>query len=133
MNSILCGLAAGIIASFICLAINDIVLRISGDRAVVLQIPFIEETVKTLGAVILGGNLILCHMVFGAVEAFYDLYNSPAEYSLTASLLSLASHTAFGIVTYTVVVYIGWHFLSAVFICAIIHGLWNKFITGYAG
>lgn len=133
MNGISNGLAAGIIASLICLVINNIVLKIGGDRVIVLQIPFIEEAVKTLGAVLLGGNLILCHMVFGAVEALYDLYNSPAEYSMTASLLSLASHTVFGIVAYTLVVYIGWHFLSAVFISAIVHSLWNKFITGYAG
>jgi hypothetical protein len=132
MTGILCGVVAGIVASLVCFTVNSYIMKAVGDKAVVIYIPAIEEIAKTSAAMALNGNLMLSHMVFGAIEALYDLYNSPKEYSLTASLLSLVSHSVLGIITISAVSFFEYPVL-AVGISATIHSLWNRFITGYTG
>jgi len=123
------GLIAGIAASLFCFIINSYLLNHIGNKAVNMHIPAVEEFTKTYFALIVNGNIIFCHIVFGTVEALYDLYSSPDEYSYTASVLSLVSHAIFGILTFYVIQLTGFPVL-AVIISATIHSLWNRLITG---
>ena len=123
------GLLAGITASLFSFIINNRVISCFGDKAVVLYIPIIEEFSKTYFAFAINGNIIFSHMVFGTVEAIYDLYNSPRKYSLTASMLSLLSHTVLGVIAFYAIKLSG-SLMFSVLLSVIIHSLWNRFITG---
>lgn len=129
MMDMLYGLIAGITASLFSFAINSYILKRIGDTAVNIYIPVIEEFSKTCFSLIIEGNIIFCHMIFGTVEALYDFYTTPEKYSLTASVLSLLSHTIFGVITFYVIKLSGFSVI-AVLVAVSIHSMWNRFITG---
>jgi len=60
--------------------------------------PLQEEVAKTLPAVFLGAPLFFTHMLFGAIEAAWELLYQRRN-SLYAGLAALLSHTVFGFVT----------------------------------
>ena len=132
MNRMLMSLFAGLAASFAGFLINNRLLKLMGDRVLVTYIPLAEETVKTVAAVMFGADVVLTHMVFGVVEAVYDLFNSPPAHSFTASVLSMISHTLLGLTAYFTIKVSG-SVVLAVLVSSVLHSLWNRIMTGYAG
>ena len=132
MNSMLEGLLAGLAAAVAGFFINNRLLERMGDKALIVYIPLAEETAKTAAALLLGANILLTHMVFGVVEALYDLYNSPPAHSCTASVLGLISHTLLGLTAHFTLRVFGSRIL-AVLVPAVLHSLWNRIMTGYTG
>jgi hypothetical protein len=125
-------LAAGLTASLAGFLINSILLKYLGNRALTFYIPLAEEALKTFASVVFGAPVVPVHMVFGGVEALYDLYSSPADYSFTASVLSLVSHTLLGAASWYVLRASGLA-IAAVLASAVLHSLWNTIMTGYTG
>jgi hypothetical protein len=107
MNPVLLTLVAGLTASLMGFLSGSVLLKYKGDRALVLFVPVMEETLKTLAAVVFGAGIVPTHLVFGMVEALYDLYSSPAAYSTIAAALSIASHMLFGTATWFILRYSG--------------------------
>ncbi len=132
MNRLLLSLFAGLTASLLGFLINSRLLKYIGERALVIHIPVVEETAKTMAAVALGAGIVVTHMFFGVVEALYDLYNSPRDYSFTASVFSLISHTLLGAAAYFTLKVSG-SVILAVLVPSIMHSLWNRIMTGYTG
>ncbi|HBC93822.1 MAG TPA: hypothetical protein DCZ10_13240 [Pelotomaculum sp.] len=71
----------------------------SGKRREYLA-PLVEESLKTAAAVLCGGNILLTHLSFGAVEGFWEYFNRRNGYY--AGLAALASHSIFGFITVSV-------------------------------
>jgi hypothetical protein len=98
-----------------------------GENAVTYGAPVIEEISKTGLALFLGGNILFSHIIFGMVEALYDIIKNRGMLSYTAGVTGFISHAAFGIIT----VY-AWRFfygpLSGIVVAIIIHMLWNYII-----
>lgn len=78
--------------------LNRAALRFEGVKAVITWGPTLEEAVKTVPAYWLGADILLTHVVFGAIEAGYDWLTS-GRHGLAAAGLSLAGHSLFGLVT----------------------------------
>jgi Zn-dependent protease len=132
MKDIFLGLVSGLSASLVCFWLSSRMLKAVGDRALVIHIPVIEETGKTVIALLLNGNVVISHLAFGAAEALYDLYNSPKKYCITAALLSLVSHSLIGYLT-CIALRVLCHPVLVIIIASIIHSLWNRIMTGYTG
>jgi hypothetical protein len=132
MNSVIITLVAGLTASLMGFLSGSILLKYKGERALVFFVPVMEETLKTLAATVFGAGIVSTHMVFGTVEALYDLYSSPEAYSVTAALLSIASHTLLGAATWFILKYSGSAVL-AVLAASVLHSLWNRIMIGYTG
>lgn len=126
---VLYGLLAGTAASLFSFSINTRLIGRYGDRALFWYIPLVEEFSKTCFAFFLSGDLVFSHMAFGTIEALYDLFNTPEKYSFTASVLSLLSHTVFGLISFFTVKLSGSP-VPAVLLAVAVHGLWNRFIAG---
>ncbi|TEB08434.1 hypothetical protein Psch_01997 [Pelotomaculum schinkii] len=62
--------------------------------------PLVEEISKTAAAVLFGGDILLTHLSFGAVEGFWEYFNRRNGYY--AGLAALASHSIFGFITLSV-------------------------------
>jgi hypothetical protein len=60
----------------------------------------VEEISKTAAAVLFGGDILLTHLSFGAVEGFWECFNRRNGYY--AGLAALASHSVFGYITLSV-------------------------------
>jgi uncharacterized membrane protein len=125
-------LAAGFTASLAGFIINSILLKHLGNKALTFYIPLVEEALKTFASVVFGAPVVPVHMVFGGVEALYDLYSSPSDYSLTASVLSLISHALLGVTAWYVFRASG-SAIAAVLASTVLHSLWNTIMTGYTG
>ncbi|MGI6703928.1 MAG: hypothetical protein ACOX42_07965 [Clostridia bacterium] len=132
MNPVLLTLVAGLTASLMGFLSGSVLLKYKGDRALVLFVPVMEETLKTLAAVVFGAGIVPTHLVFGMVEALYDLYSSPAAYSTIAAALSIASHMLFGTATWFILRYSG-SVVLAVLAASVLHSLWNRIMTAYTG
>lgn len=120
-------LAAGLLAAVISYYLNGKALMFIGDNAVIYGAPAIEEISKTGLALLLGGNVLFSHIVFGMAEALYDVVRNRGVLSYTAGVAGLVSHAVFGIIT----VY-AWRIfdgpLTGVVAAAVIHMLWNHMI-----
>lgn len=88
---------AGLAAAALSYAINRFALSRLGGRAVWLAVPALEEAAKTGLALFAGASLTLTHVLFGAVEAVYEV--SGRHPSLAAAGLALLTHGLLGLLT----------------------------------
>jgi len=75
---------------------NKLIGKWSGKGWVYLA-ALLEETSKTGAAVIFGGDILLTHLFFGAVEGCWEYFNR--RNGFYAGLTALASHSIFGFIT----------------------------------
>ncbi|HWR43678.1 hypothetical protein [Sporomusa sp.] len=94
--------------------INRLFMRYIGPITVISLGPVAEEAAKTLFAYYLGAAIIPVHTLFGVIEAMYDWVQDGGKH-LTASLLSIAGHSLFGVVTAGILMMTGsvWFGLAA--------------------
>lgn len=121
---------AGMIAALFSYICNKWVLKISGDIAIVVVVPFIEETLKTVSSIIIGTSIIGTHFIFGLIEGIYDIVNSSKSIGKWAALASIISHSIFGLVTH-LTIKAGYPFYWGIFLAWLIHSTWNWYITKY--
>lgn len=96
MLTIVLALAAGLAAAFVALIGNRLAVR-GGDRvAVAVLVPLVEEVAKTGAALAVGAPIVATHVVFGLIEAGYDIIK-PSRVGLLAGLVGLAGHFTFGL------------------------------------
>lgn len=119
---------AGIIAAIFAYLFNMWTIKRLGDTAIIIIVPFIEEVFKTLAPIIMGANIIIAHLVFGLIEGVYDIVNSPKRIGKWAALVSVISHSVFGIVTYLTISY-GYSIYWAILLAWLLHSSWNWYIT----
>ncbi|MGE5576171.1 MAG: hypothetical protein ACM3TT_03115 [Syntrophothermus sp.] len=122
-------LIAAVVAAAAALLINRLALRFWGTGVIVWLVPAVEEVTKTTVALIWHAPLLITHILFGAVEAVYDMATSP-ETGMVAGLLSVFGHALFG---YTVVLGLRW--FDSIFIGAaagiLLHILWNGVVMKF--
>jgi len=118
---------AGLLAAIISYYLNGKALMFIGDNAVTYGAPVIEEISKTGIALLFGGNILFSHIIFGMVEALYDVLKNRGVLSYTAGAAGLISHAVFGLIT----VY-AWRIfdgpLMGIAAAVVIHMLWNHMI-----
>jgi hypothetical protein len=88
--------------------------------------PVIEEGLKTLAGTLAGASLIITHIFFGVVEAFYDV-SGPSKRGVTAALFSVSSHLLFGFLA-QVAVFAGQHWWWGVLAAYPVHALFNHVV-----
>ncbi|MBP2650775.1 MAG: hypothetical protein H6Q74_1600 [Firmicutes bacterium] len=113
MTYVLAGLMATL--SFL---LNRVALRYIGINAVITCGPVLEECAKTLLAYYLGADIFYTHVLFGAIEAGYDLVTS--KHRLVAALISIGGHSLFGLVTIMVLSVVA-NIVVALISAAILH------------
>ncbi len=125
MKSVVAGVSAAVIAYIL----NRIVIAKAGNKGIVSLIPFVEEVLKSLTAVYLGGSLVTTHLIFGAIEASYEIFGAKSPKEIAGGFSSLATHGALGLVTSGVWVLTNslWLGIGA---ASLLHSLWNRMITG---
>ncbi len=121
---------AGLLAALMAYVLNRILLRVAGNRVIVLVVPFVEELAKTGSAVLLGSALIATHGLFGVVEAFHDVAIS-RKHGLEAGMVSIAGHLVFGLITRSLVG-IPVHWVYAALATGMVHALWNSIVLRWA-
>ena len=114
----------GIFASFMAWLVNKFILSKEGLKGVIFFGPFTEELFKTGMAVLFNASIFLTHIVFGFIEAFIDYRNT--NNSMVA-LVSLASHTILGIITYGFYILLN-NIPIAFLIAVIVHISWNRLV-----
>ena len=114
----------GLFASFMALCINKFILSKEGLKGVVFFGPFTEELFKTGVAVFFNVSIILTHIVFGFIEAIID-YRNTRKYIV--AVVSLASHTILGIITYGLYIWLNSLFMALI-IAVILHISWNRLV-----
>ena len=82
-------LAAG--GSFL---INRLLLRQWGVRVIITLSPVVEEMLKTAAAYYFAADILVTHLVFGLIEAVYDLAQSQGK--AMAAAMSVIGHGLFG-------------------------------------
>lgn len=119
---------AGIIAALFSYLFNKLVLKKIGNIGIIIAIPFIEESSKTIFARILKTNLIATHIVFGIIEGIYDIINSSEKTGKWAALVSLISHGIFGAATY-LTTKMGHSVYWGIALAWLLHSAWNWYVT----
>ncbi|MGI6113709.1 MAG: hypothetical protein ACOYEJ_06260 [Mahellales bacterium] len=120
MNSII----SVVVVAALCYFINKAAIKAAGNNAIVCIVPFIEEGLKTFVTLGLGGIVLLTHISFGIIEGIYDYFNSDKKINLTASVISVVSHSIFGaITTLGFVLFKNWH--VGMIAASLSHVLWN--------
>lgn len=120
-------ISAGLSAALISYYVNAKALRAFGEKSITYGAPVFEEILKTGLAVLLGGYIIGSHVVFGSVEALYDLSKDRGASSIYACIVGFISHAIFGIIT----VYVFRNtsvILWGVAAAAAVHMLWNYLV-----
>ncbi|SJZ49565.1 hypothetical protein [Garciella nitratireducens] len=119
----------GTISALIAYSLNGLVLKWKGRKSIVFLVPFLEEISKDLITFFLKANFIGTHLIFGIIEALYDwIYTKNRKAAWLAAIISVLSHSFFGICTYFLYLWTE-QILFAIVIIGIIHSLWNYFIT----
>ena len=111
-----------LLAASLAYVFNSIIIRKIGLAVLTDLIPIIEELLKTYTAVLFNVSILYCHIIFGVVEALADYFAGER----LAALLSIASHTAFGLIATYVYSHFGilWSLLAT----SIVHMIYNKFM-----
>lgn len=120
---------AGLLAAILAYIINRLGIRLTGVEGIIFFVPLVEEMAKTFSAYYLGTSILLTHLVFGLVEAVYDLVTSPKQ-GLTAGLVSVLGHSLFGGATSLAYFYSN-NILIGLIAGLIIHVLWNGVVIKY--
>ncbi|HHW57550.1 MAG TPA: hypothetical protein GXX15_07810 [Clostridia bacterium] len=113
------GFAAIIVAYFL----NKIVVNRYGSKAIIYFVPVIEETCKTVSGY-LTCSILLSHLMFGIAEAVNDYIKSSYKINFRAAVLSILSHSFFGLTAYVLV--LKTNIFLAIAITSLIHGFWNR-------
>jgi len=122
-------LGAGLVAAMLAYVINRLGIRITGVRGIIFFVPLVEETAKTFSAYYLNAPILATHLVFGLLEAVYDLATSPQK-GPTAGLVSIIGHSAFGGATSLAYFYSN-NILLGLIAGLTIHILWNGAVMKY--
>ncbi|SHI64874.1 hypothetical protein [Desulfofundulus thermosubterraneus] len=121
---------AGVLAAATSWLVNGLIFSRAGVFAVVYVAPGVEEAAKTSFALFLGTSIPLAHFIFGLVEGLWEAARGGRGWA--AGLVSLASHTAFGLAA-------GWLYrlttnaLLAVAGAYLLHMSWNKLVVNLSG
>jgi hypothetical protein len=107
--------------------VNKLIGQWAGKRWVYLA-PLVEETSKTTASVLFGGDILLTHLAFGAVEGFWEYFNRRNGYY--AGLAALASHSIFGFITFLVYHFYG-TLTPALAAGILAHIAWNYLVVRY--
>lgn len=114
-------------AAIISYYLNNKALMLIGENAVTYGAPVIEEIFKTGLAILLSGDILFSHIIFGVAEASYDIIKNRGRLSYTAGVAGLISHTAFGAITACVSRLLK-SLLLGIAAAVIIHMFWNYII-----
>jgi len=87
---------------------------------IVFVAPVVEEVVKTGLALLLGADIFLTHMIFGAAELITDSLNG---LSIWPGLVAIVLHGMLGMATVWFLASAG--VLMAVLLAVLLHVLWN--------
>lgn len=122
-------IAAGVLAAAAAYFLNRIIITEAGNKGIVSLIPIVEEVLKSLAAVYLGGALVTAHLIFGAIEACYEILGAKGLKGVMGGFSSLAAHGALGLITSGVFLLTNslWLGIGA---ASVLHSLWNRLITG---
>jgi hypothetical protein len=90
---------AGVLAAIIAMVVNEVPVRLFRLYGVVVMVPVIEEACKTFFAFYFNTGILLTHLIFGGVEAVYDLANAKKQVASLAAVVSILGHLVFGFVT----------------------------------
>lgn len=108
--------------------LNRIIIAKVGNKGMVTLIPIVEESLKSLAAVLLGASLISSHLIFGAVEASCEIAGAKSFKGAVGGLSSFAAHGFLGLVTTA-----GFELTNSLTLgigaAAVLHSLWNRVIT----
>lgn len=115
-------LASGLAASAVAFLLNVKLLQKVGAEALRFAIPALEEVLKSGIASAAGAPLAAAHFIFGSVEAVYEV--SGPNPSPGAAVLSLGTHTSFGLLTAWFAARGG--LSAAVAAVAVMHALFNS-------
>ncbi|MDD4238529.1 MAG: hypothetical protein PHT62_08235 [Desulfotomaculaceae bacterium] len=107
--------------------VNKFLGKWAGKKWVYLA-PLVEETSKTTAAVLCGGDILLTHLSFGAVEGCWEYFNRRNGYY--AGMAALASHSIFGFITLSVYRFYGILTPAMVAGC-LAHIVWNYLVMHY--
>lgn len=119
-------LLAGFLSGMISWVVNEWLIKKTGlERAVLWLVPIVEEILKSVLAVLLGGSLLYTHVLFGGLEGILDIRNG--NNGLKAALYSVATHSVFGWVTAMVYQW-SQFFPLAVFSGIMVHIGWNWYV-----
>ena len=121
---------AGIISGLLSYIFNKWVLNRLNDKGLTVAVPIIEESLKTMSAVIIRTSIIGTHFIFGIIEGIYDIVNSSKKIGKWAALASILSHSFFGLVT-VLTINAGYPIYWGIFLSWLIHSTWNWYITKY--
>lgn len=122
-------IGAGLLAAILAYIVNRLGIRLTGMAGIIFFVPLVEEMAKTFSAYYLGASIILTHLVFGLVEAVYDLATSPKK-GLTAGIVSVLGHSLFGGATSLAYFYSD-NILIGLIAGLTIHVLWNGVVIKY--
>ncbi|ACV61165.1 hypothetical protein Dtox_0212 [Desulfofarcimen acetoxidans DSM 771] len=120
-------LLSGLASACIAWCINYLLFQLLINKSkAVLAAPVVEELSKTLIAINLGASILYTHLVFGLVEAVWDIRNSH-KLGLTAAWMSVGGHAVFGLSAQ--IIYMNQQkILYSVAAGLIIHLIWNRMI-----
>lgn len=121
---------AGIISGFLSYIFNKWALNKLKNKGLTIVVPIIEETFKTMSAIIIRTNIVGTHFMFGIIEGIYDIVNSSKKIGKWAALASIISHSFFGLIT-QLTINVGYSIYWGIFISWLIHSAWNWYITKY--
>jgi hypothetical protein len=107
--------------------VNKFSGRLIGTKWIYL-VPVVEEVSKTAAAVLFGGDILLTHLSFGAVEGFWEYFDR--RNGFYAGLAALASHSVFGFITLSVYRYYG-SLPPALGAGFLVHTTWNYLVIRY--
>jgi hypothetical protein len=117
-------LIAGILAAGISWLINSWISSWGGSWSIFALIPLVEEITKTSLALVIGSGIVLTHVVFGTIEAIYELHR---DRQIGSAVVALVAHLFFGILTLGIFQYLG-SWILAVLGTVTIHSIWNLII-----
>ncbi|RJQ04493.1 MAG: hypothetical protein C4551_10675 [Bacillota bacterium] len=142
-------LLAAVSAAGLSYACNRLSRSRAGGGAVVFVAPGLEESFKTGAALLVGAPVLLTHVVFGGLEALYDLGlgagraqphaptaatgagPGPTGRHAGAAVAGLVGHALFGALTVAVAAAWGWWPLG-VGVAYLAHVAWNALVMGRA-
>lgn len=119
---------AGIISGLLSYIFNKWALKDLKNKGLIIAVPIIEESTKTMSAIIIGTSIVGTHFIFGIIEGIYDIVNSPKKIGKWAALASILSHSFFGLIT-QLTINIGYPIYWGIFLSWLIHSTWNWYIT----
>lgn len=105
-------------------------LKRTGTRGVAFFGPVLEEGLKTGSALFFAVPVPATHILFGVLEAAWDLFRGGGG-KIPAALAGVAVHTIFGLVTYFLIS-AGLSAYTAVLAAAAAHVAWNSAVIRFS-